>query len=452
MGPGPPIERLHLDGAPAAEDPPGPQARELLSRQRDVESSAVRYPHDLPLAVAEASGATVRDVDGNVYVDCSAGIGVVNVGHANPYVLEGVTDQQARLAHTLDFPSETRLELVERLRDVSPFPDDARVLFGGPTGSDAVEASIKLARAHTGGRGLLAFRGAYHGGTAGALSLTADTGERVGPSLPDVQHVPYPAPVPDGIDPDAAVERSLESVAVAIGDAFGGLADPAGIWVEPIQGESGVAVPPDGFLSGLRDLADDHGVPLIVDEVQTGFGRTGTWFACEYEGVVPDVMPVAKGVANGLPLSATVYTADVDEAVEPGLHTGTFRGYLPAMRACLRAIEYVEGHDLLDRAERLGTRLRDRLADVADASPLLADVRGRGLYVGLQFADGAGRSAGERRDDVRRRCFDEGVLVWGGGREEDVIRLMPPLVVTERQLDDAAGVLESALADAVATE
>jgi diaminobutyrate-2-oxoglutarate transaminase len=447
MTTGPPIEELHFQDAPAVDDPPGPAARRLLDRQRAEESGIVLYPNDLPFAPEAAKGATVRDADGNVFIDCYAGIGVMNVGHANPHVLAGVEQQSRELVHTLDFPTETRLDLVETFDRIVPagLRGANRVAFGGPTGSDAVEATIKIAKRVTGGTGLIAFRGAYHGGTAGALSLTADIEEKEAytPLLADVQHLRYPYPFAHDESPERAVERSLAEVRETLEDPYGGLANPAGIWVEPIQGEGGVIVPPEGFLSGLRAIADEHDIPLVVDEVQAGFGRTGAWFACEHEGVTPDVMPVAKGIGNGHPLSATVYREEY--ALEPGDHSGTFRGYLPAMRACVRAVEYIEDHDLLGHAADLGDHLLDRLrAEVGD-HPAVGEVRGQGLYIGVEFVDDEGEPDSAARDAVRRGCFDRGVLVWGGGRRRNVVRLIPPLVLTREQ----AGTVVDALAASV---
>jgi len=451
---GPPIEDLHFADAPSVDAVPGPESRRLRDRQERVESNAVRYPHDLPVSMAAAKGATVKDADGNVYLDFFAGIGVTNVGHSNPYVVEGVEEQTETLVHTLDFPSETRLDLVERLDDIVPgdLQGNNRVAFGGPTGSDAVEATIKLAKNATGGDGLIAFRGAYHGGTAGALSLTADTGEKekYTPMLADVQHLRYPDPFRQDLSPERAVEEALREVETVLGDEWGGLANPAGIWVEPIQGEGGVVVPPGGFLSGLRDLADEHGVPLIVDEVQAGFGRTGEWFACEHEGVTPDAMPIAKGMGGiGLPLSATVYDDDMP-GFEPADHSGTFRGYLPAMEASIRTIDYVEDHDLLAHATDLGEYIRERLRTVADDVPELADVRGRGLFVAAEFREGT-EPAPDLVDEIRRESMRRGVLTWGGGRAGNVLRLMPPLVLTRAQaeagLDAVAEAVRSVCGD-----
>jgi diaminobutyrate-2-oxoglutarate transaminase len=452
---GPPIEELHFADAPSVDSVPGPESRRLRRRQERVESNAVRYPHDLPVSMAEARGATVKDADGNVFLDFFAGIGVTNVGHSNPYVVEGVTEQTETLVHTLDFPSAKRIDLIERLDDVVPgsLRGNNCVAFGGPTGSDAVEATIKLAKAATGGDGLIAFRGAYHGGTAGALSLTSDVSEKekYTPLLGDVQHLRYPDPFRQDLDPERAVAEALREVRTVLADGWSGLANPAGIWVEPIQGEGGVVVPPTGFLQGLRDLADEHDVPLVVDEVQTGFGRTGEWFACEHDGVTPDVMPIAKGAGGiGLPFSATVFDADLD-VFEPADHSGTFRGYLPAMEACVRTIDYVEAHDLLEHATALGEYVRDRLAATAADVPALADVRGRGLFVGASFVDAEGDPVPDLVEEIRRECMRRGVLTWGGGRAESVLRLMPPLVMTRDQAATGLDVVDSVVRDVAAS-
>ncbi|MFB6143070.1 MAG: aspartate aminotransferase family protein [Halorientalis sp.] len=449
MAVGPPIDDLHFSDAPSVDAVPGPESRRLRRRQERVESNAVMYPHDLPVALGEAKGATVRDVDGNTYLDFFAGIGVVNVGHSNPYVVEGVREQTETLVHTLDFPSETRIELIERLDDVVPgdLAGHNCVAFGGPTGSDAIEATIKLAKAATGGDGLIAFRGGYHGGTAGALSLTSDVSEKeaYAPLLADVQHVRYPYPLRQDLPPERAVEESLREVWAVFEDEWSGLSNPAGIWVEPIQGEGGVVVPPAGFLEGLRDIADEHGVPLVVDEVQTGFGRTGEWFGCEHAGVTPDVMPIAKAAGGiGLPLSATVFDADLD-VFEPAGHSGTFRGYLPGMRACIRAIDYIEARDLRAHAADLGEYMCGRLEAVADGVPGLVEVRGRGLFVGAEFHDEAGDPDGEVVAEIRRECMRRGVLAWAGGRDGSVLRLLPPLVMTRAQAETGLDVVAAAI-------
>jgi len=446
-----PIEELHFAQEPDVGDVPGPRSRQLVERQGEIDTSAVKYAENLPVALAEGKGATVRDADGNTFLDFFAGIGVVNVGHSNPYVAGAAKEQIDTLVQTLDFPTETRLELIEALDRIAPgdLSGNSRVLFGGPTGSNAIEGSIKLAKYNTGGDGLVAFRGAFHGSTSGAMTLTAKLGTKQDytPLLPESTHLRYPYPLHDGVDPEESKERTLEDVREVLGDPASGLANPAGVWVEAIQGEGGIVVPPEGFLTELKEITEEHDVPLIVDEIQSGFGRTGRWFASDWEGVTPDVVTMGKAVGGiGLPLSAVVYHEDLD-TWHSGAHTGTFRGHLPAMRAGLRAIEYIEAHDLLDHAVDLGEYIRGRLREVAEDSPPLAEVRGRGLFIGAEFDDAGSATSADIVEEIQARCYEQGVLVWTAGRSGNVLRLIPPLVMTHQQastgLDIVVDVIES---------
>jgi diaminobutyrate-2-oxoglutarate transaminase len=447
---GPPIHELHFDDAPSVDTVPGPQSRRLLQRQRDIDSSAVAYPENIPIALDEARGATVRDVDGNTFLDFFAGIGVLNVGHTNPYVMEGMYEQAEKFVHTVDFPTEARLDLIEALEERAPgdLAGNSRVVFGGPTGSDAVEASIKLAKYNTGGNGLLAFRNSYHGATSGAMSITSNKKFKkpYAPLLADVVHAPFPYPFQEGRDPAASVEHALDEVQAIIEEPYGGLADPAGIFVEPIQGEGGVITPPEGFLQGLRDIADDNDLPLVFDEIQVGMGRTGEWWGSQHFDVTPDVMTMAKALGgNGQPLSATLYKEELD-SWGPGDHAGTYRGHVPAMVGGLRAIEYIESHDLLDHATAVGEQIRSRLRDAAEDDPGLGEVRGKGLFVGAEFVDADGDPDKDRVEAIQQYCYEHGVLVWTAGQYSNVLRLLPPLVLTERQAEVGTEVIADAIA------
>ncbi|MDZ5812513.1 aspartate aminotransferase family protein [Halorubrum sp. AD140] len=447
---GPPIHDLHFAEEPSVDRVPGPTSRRLLDRQGDVDSSAVAYPNDIPLAFEEGRGATLKDADGNVFLDFFAGIGVYNVGHANPYVNEGVHEQIDKLTHSVDFPTEPRLDLIEKLDEIAPgsLAGDSRVVFGGPTGSDAVEASIKLAKYNTGGNGLLAFRNSYHGATSGAMSITSNKKFKkpYAPLLPDVVHAPFPYPFREGRDPEESVDRALEEVRAIVEEPYGGLTDPAGIFVEPIQGEGGVVVPPEGFLSGLREIADENDLPLVFDEIQVGMGRTGEWWAAEHYDVTPDVMTTAKALGgNGQPLSGTLYREGLD-TWGPGDHAGTYRGHVPAMVGGLRAIEYIESHDLLDHATEVGAWIRDRLRDAGEGDPGLGQVRGKGLFVGAEFVDANGDPDDDRVDAIQQYCYEHGVLVWTAGQYGNVVRLLPPLVLTQRQAEVGTEVIADAIA------
>jgi diaminobutyrate-2-oxoglutarate transaminase len=425
-----PIQDLHFEDAPHVDTVPGPESKQLLDQQKAIDSNAIAYPRRVPIAIDEARGATIRDVDGNTFLDFFAGIGVLNVGHSNPYVLEGVHDQIDKVTHTIDFPTEARLELIEELDSIAPgkLSGSNRVLFGGPTGSDAIEGSIKLAKYNTSGTGLISFRGSYHGTTSGAGSLTAGKKYKQDytPLLPDVAYAPYPQDETD-------VEHALKEVRSLIEDPYGGLTNPAGIWVEPIQGEGGVVVPPSDFLPGLKEIAEENDILLIVDEIQAGMGRTGEWFGSDHYDVTPDVITMAKGIGGmGLPLSAMLYHEDFD-TWDPGGHVGTFRGNAPAMVGGVKAIEYTKEHDLLDHAAEIGEYIRSRLREVAADTANLVDVRGKGLFIGAEFRDSDGEPMKETVRDIQTYCYQHGVLVWTAGRYGTVLRLLPPLVITEKQ-------------------
>jgi diaminobutyrate-2-oxoglutarate transaminase len=462
MASGPPIADLHFDSAPHIETSiPGPRSQKLLDRQRAVDSGAVAYPRSVPLAFEEGRGATIKDADGNVFLDFFAGIGVMNVGHSNPHVLAAVNEQTNSLVHTIDFPTETRLEFIEAMGEIAPpgLRGECKMVFGGPSGSDAIEGSIKLAKQYTDRHGLLAFEGSYHGGTAGALSLTGGRAYKAGyePLLPDVVHVPFPYPYREPLSNEGAetlcprtdccgqmsCARSLDAVLEKFEGAYSGHEPPAAIWVEPVQGEGGIVVPPTGFLQGLRDIADDNDALLIFDEIQSGFGRTGKWWGCEHDGVTPDAMTMAKGIGGaGLPLGAMLYHEEFD-TWGPGGHLGTFRGNLPAMRGGIAAIEYIQEHDLLAHATGLGEYIRGRLRD--NDNPYVGDVRGVGLFIGIELIDEDGSENGEMVKAVQQYCYERGVLVWKAGRGNGVLRLLPPLVMTHEQAETGLDIITDAL-------
>ncbi|OYR46361.1 aspartate aminotransferase family protein [Halorubrum sp. Ea8] len=462
----PPIDEIHFSMEPDVGTVPGPESKQLLKRQREIDSNAVAYPRRIPVALEEAKEATIRDVDGNTFLDFFAGIGVLNVGHSNPYVLEGVQDQLEKLTHTVDFPTTARIEFIERLNDIAPngLGGNSKVIFGGPSGSDAIEGSIKLAKHNTGRHGLLAFEGSYHGTTAGALSLTAGKAYKTGygPLLADAVHVPFPNPTESGPTGDVepfcpaadccqagSCARALDAVQRKFESPYGGHESPAGIWVEPIQGEGGVVVPPEGFLNGLRDIADDNDALLIFDEIQTGFGRTGEWFAAEHWGVTPDAMTMAKGIGgSGLPIGAMMYHEQYDTWGAGG-HVGTFRGNVPAFVGGTRAIEYIESHDLLDHATDVGEYIRSRFRELAEDVDEVVDVRGKGQFTGVEF-EVDGEPSKSLVESIQRECYHRGVLVWYAGRHKSVLRLLPPLVLTQRQATVGMNIITESIRDVLA--
>jgi diaminobutyrate-2-oxoglutarate transaminase len=434
------FEDMHFSPAPSVSGLiPGPRSQRMLAEQAALESSARSYPRSVPLALEEGRGATVRDVDGNTYVDFFGGAGTLNVGHGNPVVARAASDQQARLVHALDFPTAPKLRLMRRLKELLPggLRRSARFHFGGPTGSDAVEAALKLTRNHTGRRAVIAFQGSYHGMTADALSVTSDT-TFGGPADTPVHFMPYPYcyRCPLGLRPNScgmACARLLES---SLEDPHSGIPKPAAVIIEPIQGEGGTIVPPAGYLREVRRITRVHDIPLIADEIQTGFGRTGAMFACEHEDVTPDVITLSKAIGGiGYPLSGIAYDGALD-SWGPGAHIGTFRGHQVAMAAGEAALGFTVEHDLIAHAAELGRLALATLGEAAPGLPSVGEVRGRGLMIGIELVHDR-----ETREpwpllatEVRRACVQKGLVIEVGGHFGNVARFLPPLVITRALL------------------
>lgn len=436
---------------------PGPASKALAKRLGRVESRNItRLEGEPPIFWAEARGANVRDADGNVYVDLSSGFGVAATGHANPRVAAAVARQASTLAHAMGdvYPAEIKVRLLERLAALAPDPLGVCIL--GSSGSEAVEAALKTAVMHTGRPGIIAFRGAYHGLTYGSLATTwrAEFREPFRDQLfAGVVFAPYPHPYrwPGPSDPlDGALSevRRLIQGAEATGTPIGAIV------VEPIQGRGGIVVPPPGFLAGLRELCDEHGIVLVFDEIYTGLGRTGRWFACEHEGVVPDIMTIGKALTGMLPLSAAIGSPAVMEAWPPStgeaIHTSTFLGNPISCAAALAQIEEIERRGLVERAAGLGARLRDRLEAWRDRFQSVGDVRGVGLLQGVELVEDreSRRPATRLASQVVEEALRAGIILLFEGPEANVLAFVPPLVITEPQLDHALDVLEAALARA----
>jgi len=441
---------FHFQKAPyILVEPPGPKARKLLELQKELESNAILYPRHIPLVPDEARGATIKDVDGNIYIDFFSGISVLNFGHSNPLILRKAIEQLQKITHTLDFPSIAREELAKRLISIAPgdLRDNAKVLFGGPTGSDAVEASIKLAKYITKRHIILSFEGSYHGQTTMALAVTSNRKykEIYSPLGPEVHFAPYPYcyRCPFKLKYPDCDMRCFTYLEHILEDPGSGVPKPAAIIIEPIQGEGGIIVPPAGYLKKVEKLAKRHNVILIVDEIQSGMGRTGTWFACEYEGVNPDIITVGKSIGGiGLPLSAIIYRKELDSWI-PGGHVGTFRGNVVAMAAGVEAIEFAEKTKLLSHVRKLGEQALKYLKDFAETSRCVGEVRGRGLMIGIEMviSKDTKEPATDMVKKIQTKCFKRGVIVWKAGRYSNVIRLLPPLVITEELLQKGLEIL-----------
>jgi 4-aminobutyrate aminotransferase / (S)-3-amino-2-methylpropionate transaminase / 5-aminovalerate transaminase len=422
---------------------PGPRSREILARERN----AVAHPlivHE-PIVADRARGSTITDVDGNTFVDFVGGVGVANVGHNHPRVIEAISEQADRFLHT-DFtviPYEGYVELAERLGFIVPISGETRAAFFN-AGAEAVENAVKLARLYTGRQGVIAFEGAFHGRTWMALTMTSKTHpfkKGLGPFAPEIYRAPYPNAYrgPDAATALAALERrftthvSPEHVAAIV--------------FEPQQGEGGFIPASAEFVEGLRRICDDNGIVLVADEVQTGFGRTGRMFAMEHFGVEPDMMVVAKSIAGGLPLSGVVGRASIMDHPHSGAIGGTFIGNPVALAAALAVLDVFEEEQLVERAQLLGAALRARMLDWQARWPRIGDVRGLGAMLAIELVrDPATKEpAPELVEAVVAEALQRGLLLLKAGVDGNCIRVLCPLTTSDAELDDGLRAWEEAL-------
>lgn len=441
-------------------------AEGILRRQSLRESAARTYARSLPVVPVRAHGMTIEAADGRRYLDCLSGAGTLALGHNHPVVVEAiraVLDSGAPL-HVLDLATPVKDAFTTALFETLPreLAEHGRVQFCGPAGTDAVEAALKLVRTATGRDGLLAFSGGYHGMTAAALAVTGDTAVRGAAGAAadaGVTRLPYPYAYrcPFGIGGEQGAELSARLTESLLDDPKGGVRPPAGMLLEPVQGEGGVIPAPDAWLRRMRAVTRARGIPLIADEVQTGVGRTGAFWAVEHSGVVPDVMVMAKAIGGSLPLAVVVYREELDVR-RPGAHAGTFRGNQLAMAAGAATLTHVRREGLAARAAALGARMLVRLRELAAAHPCVGDVRGRGLMLGLELVDPEGTpgvhgvppSAPRLAAAVRSAALDRGLIVELGGRDASVVRLLPPLTMTDEQSEAVLDRLADALTAAAA--
>jgi diaminobutyrate-2-oxoglutarate transaminase len=439
---------------------PGPVSAPYLDRQARRESNARTYPRRIPLTLVEAFGIYVKDADGRLYIDCLAGAGTLALGHNHPAVTEALERAlRDRLPlHTLDLSTPVKDEFVDELFESLPpeFARNARIQFCGPSGADAVEATLKLVKTATGRRSILSFHGAYHGMTHGALSLTGNVGpkEQVANLMADVHFLPYPYTYrcPFGIGGRAGHEVGSRYIERMLNDPESGITSPAGMILEVVQGEGGVIPAPDDWMREIRRITSHRGIPLIVDEIQAGLCRTGTCFAFERSGITPDVVIISKAIGGALPLSVVVYNASLD-AWKPGAHAGTFRGNVLGMAAGIASLRFMREHNLADHAARMGGRLMQGLKGVAEAAHSIGDVRGRGLMVGVEIVNtaaepdhlGAYPAHPELARKIQQECLKRGLIIELGGRFGCVARFLPPLIVTGEQIDEIVAVFGDAV-------
>lgn len=406
---------------------PGPRAKAAIQRDQRVTSTS--YTRDFPLVVERGKGCAVEDVDGNVFLDFAAGIAVCATGHAHPVVVEAIQKQAEKLIHICgsDFYFESMIRLCEKLGEISPGDAPKRVFLTN-SGTEAIEAAIKLARQSTGRQWLIAFHGAFHGRTMGSLSLTSSKARQkrgFAPMLPMVAHAPFG-------DIEALKGLFLREAAPE---------DVAAIFVEAMQGEGGYRLPPATFLRELRDLCDQHGILLVCDEIQSGIGRTGKWFACDHYDVVPDLLCVAKGIASGMPIGALIAREDIMNW-PPGAHGSTFGGNPLSCVAALATIDLVE-REYMKAADTLGNLLRDRLRGICERLPMVGDVRGLGLMTGVTAFDSTQKPSHDIRESITRAAFSKGLILLGCG--EDSVRFAPPLCITESELNCGLDIFEESV-------
>jgi 4-aminobutyrate aminotransferase len=428
---------------------PGPKAQQVV--KEDSEFLSPSYTRDYPLVAKTGRGAMIEDVDGNTFLDFAAGIAVVATGHCHPQVVAAIQKQASELIHMsgTDFYYPNLVELAEKLASVVPGPEPKRVYFGN-SGAEAIEAAIKLAKYHTKRDMLVAFHGAFHGRTMGALSLTASRSVQrkgFGTLLAGVFHVPYPDTYRGtyGVRPDHAAEDCLSYLE---NELFRRRVDPeevAGIFVEPIQGEGGYLPAPPEFLQGLQRICRKYGILLVVDEVQSGMGRTGQWWACQHAGIEPDILCTAKGIASGMPLSAMIARRSVMNWT-PGAHASTFGGNPVCIAASLATIKLLE-EKYMANAKRMGELIMKKTANWPEKHKIVGDIRGRGLMIGIEFVrdQQTKEKAPDLRNKIVEQAFYKGLLVLGSG--DTTLRLCPPLLVEEEQVDFALRTLDGVISD-----
>lgn len=429
---------------------PGPKSQALVKRRAEAVSSGLGMA--VPVVVERAGGGIIVDVDGNSIIDMGAGIAVVSVGNSAERVVKRVTDQVEAFTHTcfMVAPYMGYIEVSEALNRLTPGSHKKKsALF--TSGAEALENAVKIARKFTNRQAVIVFEHGYHGRTNLTMGMTAKNipyKDGFGPFAPEIYRMPmaYPFRWPGGAQ--ACANEALDTVIHKIEKEVGAN-NVACVVIEPIQGEGGFIVPPKGFLPGLVKFCNENGIVFIADEVQTGFARTGKMFACEDEGIVPDLITTAKGIAGGLPLSGVTGRAEIMDSVHPGGLGGTYGGSPIACAAALGAIETIEEEKLVDRADQIGKIIAAALADMKKKYPIVGDIRGRGAMQALEFVKpGITEPNTEAQASIIKYCLQKGVLILSAGTYGNVIRLLPPLVMPEDLLKEALSILDEAISKA----
>jgi 4-aminobutyrate aminotransferase len=434
---------------------PGPKAKEIIAA--DAQYVTPSYPRpDYKLVAEKGYGVWIEDVDGNVFLDCNAGVAVCSTGHCHPEIVEAITKQTQTLIHMCgtDYYYRHMPELAKKLDEIVPIQSPTRTHFAN-SGAEAVETALKLAMYHTGRQKFISFFGSFHGRTLGALSLTSSKkAQRSGfkRQALDVIHVPYPnhirSPFKDVTDAESAGKATIEWIENRIFQTTTPPEEVAGIVVEAVQGEGGYVPAPLGFMKELRRICDEHGIMLIVDEVQSGMGRTGKMFATDYYDIQPDIMCMAKGIGSGLPIGVCVARADIMDW-HKGAHASTFGGNPVCIASALKTIELLE-NGLTENAANVGEYLQSGLRTLAEKYDCIGDVRGLGLMVGVEFVEDktSMKAAPELRDKIEMECFNRGLIILGCGT--NTIRWSPPLILSKENVDVALAIFDEAIAASIA--
>ncbi|WP_338541792.1 diaminobutyrate--2-oxoglutarate transaminase [Paenibacillus tundrae] len=438
---------------------------DYLKLQNEKESNARSYPRHFPLVISKAKGITVTDTEGRDYYDCLAGAGTLALGHNHETVtdaIRGVLDQQIPL-HTLDLATPLKLAFMQELLSILPneLKDTAKIQFCGPTGADAVEAAIKLVKNATGGKSILAFQGSYHGSTQATMAMSGNLSKKqhLQSLLPDVHFLPFPYEYrcPFGMGEGMTAKLSAQYIENLLDDCESGIALPCGIILETVQGEGGVIPADIEWLRQLRRITSERGIPLIIDEVQTGIGRTGRMFSFEHAGIVPDVIICSKAVGGSLPMAVVIYKEELDQW-QPGAHTGTFRGNQLGMAAGLATLRHMQEQNILQNVQLRSEQFMHRLEQLKGQYAEIGDVRGRGLMIGVEIVNPAGSKDrlghylqnGALAASIQHECFNNGLIVEVGGRHSAVIRFLPPLNITEQETAAVLGIFEKSVQAAIA--
>ena len=431
--------------------------QKYLDRQQQFESNARSYPRRIPIAIKEAQDIYVTDVEGNKYIDCLSGAGSLALGHNHPCIHEAISkcvDTKLPLL-TLDLTTPIKDEFVETLLNLLPkgFKEKAKIQFCSPCGADAIEAAIKLAKIATGRSSVFSFSGSYHGMTNGALALTANTKikDPVLNLMKDVFFLPYPYSYrcPFGLGGEEAERVSLYYIENLLKDSHSGLNIPAAFILEAVQGEGGTIAASPTWLQGIRRITKKYDIPLIIDEVQAGIGRTGDMFAFEESGIIPDVIVISKAIGGSLPLSLIVYSDHLDKW-KPGSHAGTFRGNQMAMATGTAVLNHIKKNNLVNNSKEKGKYIKKIFNEFKELYPFIGDVRGRGLMIAIEIVDithepdqlGSYPPNPELASKIQRLCFENGLIIETGGRQSTVLRLLPPLTLTVAQTHTIINILD----------